>query len=151
MRRWLNIIRNGVSQPHLHRQPARPAGGRNSPFRGLLAESTRFTPTAVVCICAKSGEPSILMLRVSGVPSRDEFVMLTAIPAKPVAVQWATRWWMPTARSFFQVVMLTEQLLPYPHNPASLRIRLIRSCKSKKSVMQTKSMLARPAHDHQSA
>ncbi|SUG56868.1 citrate lyase subunit alpha [Salmonella enterica subsp. diarizonae] len=66
--------------------------------RGLLAEPVQIHSTAVVCIWYKAGN-SILMLRFLACPPAMNSVMLTVIPARPVAVHWAMRWLMPTARS----------------------------------------------------
>ncbi len=44
-------------------------------------------------------------------------VMPTATPVKPAA---ALGYAMVDADNAKQVVMLTEELLPYPHNPASI-------------------------------
>ncbi len=121
MRRWSEHIRQGVVTRIY-----------TSGLRGPLAE--RIFP--VVCWrnrcrstlhggrvhLVQSGELNIDVAFL-GVPSCDEFGNANGYTGK--ACCGSLGYAMVDADNAKQVVMLTEKLLPYPHNPASIQDRLI--------------------------
>lgn len=85
--------------------------------RGLLAEPVQIHSHGGRVHLVQSGELNIDVAFL-GVPSCDEFGNANGYTGK--ACCGSLGYAMVDADSAKQVVMLTEQLLPYPHNPASI-------------------------------
>ncbi|EMP4033251.1 citrate lyase subunit alpha [Salmonella enterica] len=108
-------IRNGVVS-RIYRSGLRgPLAEEIS--RGLLAEPVQIHSHGGRVHLVQSGELNIDVAFL-GVPSCDEFGNANGYTGK--ACCGSLGYAMVDADSAKQVVMLTEQLLPYPHNPASI-------------------------------
>ncbi|EHQ8139812.1 citrate lyase subunit alpha [Escherichia albertii] len=86
--------------------------------RGLLAEPVQIHSHGGRVHLVQSGELSIDVAFL-GVPSCDEFGNANGYTGK--ACCGSLGYAMVDADNAKQVVMLTEELLPYPHNPASIK------------------------------
>lgn len=85
--------------------------------RGLLAEPVQIHSHGGRVHLVQSGELNIDVAFL-GVPSCDEFGNANGYTGK--ACCGSLGYAMVDADNAKQVVMLTEELLPYPHNPASI-------------------------------
>ncbi|XPE66540.1 citrate lyase subunit alpha [Shigella flexneri] len=104
----------GRGYPHSYLWPAWSTGGR-SPWS--LAEPVQIDSHGGRVHLVQSGELNIDVAFL-GVPSCDEFGNANGYTGK--ACCGSLGYAMVDADNAKQVVMLTEELLPYPHNPASI-------------------------------